>query len=87
MEVTLGGFNPTFPTYGLCYRSNCYRSDYLQVGVKVRACAPACFSSPLLCHHLHAAYSRPLIRVSLELHGTAALKMVATYTFQVLRGR
>jgi Leishmanolysin len=24
----------SFPTYGLCYQSNCYRKDYLQVGIK-----------------------------------------------------
>ena len=28
------GFNPTFPRYGLCYRANCFRNDYLQVGVR-----------------------------------------------------
>lgn len=27
-------FNPSFPVYGLCYLTNCYREDYLQV----RAC-------------------------------------------------
>lgn len=32
----LSGFNvnPAFPSYGLCYRSNCARYDYLQVGLK-----------------------------------------------------
>jgi len=28
------GFNPKFPEYCLCYRTNCFREDYLQVGVR-----------------------------------------------------
>ena len=34
--VALSGFsvNPSFPSYGLCYRSNCARYDYLQIGIK-----------------------------------------------------
>jgi len=35
MELTkVGALNPSFPQYGLCYRTNCYRPDYLQVGIK-----------------------------------------------------
>ncbi len=34
MELTrVATLNPTFPKYGLCYRANCYKKDYLQVGV------------------------------------------------------
>ena len=33
MELTRG-ITPTFPIYGLCYRFNCYRSDYLQIAVR-----------------------------------------------------
>ena len=33
IEITKG-LNPRFPQYGLCYRSNCYRKDYLQVGIR-----------------------------------------------------
>lgn len=28
------GVNPTFPKYGLCYRTNCFREDYLQIAVR-----------------------------------------------------
>ena len=27
------GVNPEFPSYGLCYRKNCYRKDYLQIAL------------------------------------------------------
>jgi len=34
IELSSGVFDPRFPAYGLCYRSNCYRPDYLQVAIK-----------------------------------------------------
>ena len=34
IEVSSGTFDPRFPAYGLCYRSNCYREDYLQIAIK-----------------------------------------------------
>lgn len=35
IELTrVATLNPAFPQYGLCYRSNCYRPDYLQIAVK-----------------------------------------------------
>lgn len=33
MEI-VEGVNPLFPRYGLCYRSNCYQPDYLQIAIK-----------------------------------------------------
>ena len=30
----LARFNPSFTRYGLCYRFNCFRSDYLQIAIK-----------------------------------------------------
>lgn len=33
LELTKG-INPEQPEYGLCYRTNCYRPDYLQIAVK-----------------------------------------------------
>jgi hypothetical protein len=33
MELTKG-YNPAQPEYGLCYRVNCYRPDYLQVAIR-----------------------------------------------------
>lgn len=33
LELTKS-INPAFTTYGLCYASNCYKHDYLQVGIK-----------------------------------------------------
>jgi len=30
-------FNPSFPKYGLCYMTNCYNSEYLQVGIKSKS--------------------------------------------------
>lgn len=27
-------FNPSFPRYGLCYRFNCFRPDYLQIAIR-----------------------------------------------------
>ena len=34
MEMSSGNLNPQFPRYGLCYRTNCARPDYLQVGLR-----------------------------------------------------
>ena len=34
IEITSGTFDPRFPAYGLCYRSNCYRPDYLQIAIR-----------------------------------------------------
>jgi pentapeptide MXKDX repeat protein len=34
MDVTKLNINPSFPRYGLCYRTNCFRSDYLQVAIR-----------------------------------------------------
>ena len=34
MEMSSGNLNPKFPTYGLCYRTNCAMDTYLQVGVR-----------------------------------------------------
>ena len=33
VELSSGTFNPTFPSFGLCYRFNCYKQDYLQARV------------------------------------------------------
>lgn len=33
MELTKG-YNPQQPQYGLCYRVNCYRPDYLQIAIR-----------------------------------------------------
>jgi MFS family permease len=33
MEIGLN-LNPNFPVYGLCYRANCYRPDYLQIAIR-----------------------------------------------------
>ena len=33
IELSKGGVQTSFPEYGLCYRTNCYRTDYLQVAV------------------------------------------------------
>jgi len=33
MEIAKGNLQTSFPSYGLCYRTNCYRPDYLQVAV------------------------------------------------------
>lgn len=33
IELSKGGIQTSFPEYGLCYRTNCYRQDYLQVAV------------------------------------------------------
>ena len=30
-ELSRLAFNPAFPKYGMCYRANCYKADYLQV--------------------------------------------------------
>jgi hypothetical protein len=42
MELTKG-YNPEAPEYGLCYRVNCYRPDYLQVAVKSSLSSDASF--------------------------------------------
>jgi len=34
MEMSSGNLNPQFPRYGLCYRTNCARPDYLQVAIR-----------------------------------------------------
>lgn len=34
MEFSSGNVNPDFPRFGLCYRSNCYKANYLQFGIK-----------------------------------------------------
>ena len=34
LEMSKGSLNPKFPSYGLCYRSNCYRPNYLQVAIR-----------------------------------------------------
>mmetsp|Transcript_24598 Transcript_24598/g.85538 ORF Transcript_24598/g.85538 Transcript_24598/m.85538 type:complete len:1188 (-) Transcript_24598:195-3758(-) len=34
MDFTSGKINPNFPRFGLCYRSNCYRDDYLQFAIE-----------------------------------------------------
>ena len=34
IEMSSGNLNPDFPRYGLCYRTNCARPDYLQIAVK-----------------------------------------------------
>jgi hypothetical protein len=34
IEMSSGNLNPMFPRYGLCYRTNCARLDYLQVGIR-----------------------------------------------------
>lgn len=31
MDLSKFSLNPKFPRYGLCYRANCYKADYLQV--------------------------------------------------------
>ncbi len=31
MDLSKFAVDPTFPRFGLCYRANCYKSDYLQV--------------------------------------------------------
>lgn len=33
-ELTSFAFDPQFPRYGLCYRANCFRRDYLQVAIR-----------------------------------------------------
>eukprot|EP01138_Halocafeteria_seosinensis_P001181 gb/GECG01001208.1/.p1 GENE.gb/GECG01001208.1/~~gb/GECG01001208.1/.p1 ORF type:complete len:1178 (+),score=114.14 gb/GECG01001208.1/:1-3534(+) len=33
-ELTSFAFDPRFPQFGLCYRANCFRKDYLQVAVR-----------------------------------------------------
>eukprot|EP01138_Halocafeteria_seosinensis_P015489 gb/GECG01015807.1/.p1 GENE.gb/GECG01015807.1/~~gb/GECG01015807.1/.p1 ORF type:complete len:909 (+),score=86.63 gb/GECG01015807.1/:1-2727(+) len=33
-ELTSFAFSPKFPKFGLCYRANCFRRDYLQVAVR-----------------------------------------------------
>jgi len=42
MELTKG-YNPQQPEYGLCYRMNCYRPDYLQVAVRSAISTDASF--------------------------------------------
>jgi hypothetical protein len=34
MDVSKFALNPTFPRYGLCYRANCYKADYLQIAIR-----------------------------------------------------
>jgi hypothetical protein len=34
MEMSTGNLNSDFPSYGLCYRTNCAMPDYLQIGVR-----------------------------------------------------
>lgn len=33
MELDKGNIQTQYPSYGLCYRTNCYRPDYLQVAI------------------------------------------------------
>eukprot|EP01138_Halocafeteria_seosinensis_P015490 gb/GECG01015808.1/.p1 GENE.gb/GECG01015808.1/~~gb/GECG01015808.1/.p1 ORF type:complete len:1184 (+),score=129.88 gb/GECG01015808.1/:1-3552(+) len=33
-ELTSFAFSPQFPEFGLCYRANCFREEYLQVGIR-----------------------------------------------------
>ena len=34
MEFSSGKVDPNFPRFGLCYRSNCFRKDYLQFAIQ-----------------------------------------------------
>jgi len=34
MEFSSGKVDPSFPRFGLCYRSNCFRKDYLQFAIQ-----------------------------------------------------
>ena len=46
MEMSSGNLNPTFPRYGLCYRTNCARPDYLQVGLRRRDSSVSWYRCP-----------------------------------------
>lgn len=54
-ELTSFAFDPRFPRFGLCYRANCFREDYLQVGVRNQLGGMSWYKCPRGGGRLHIA--------------------------------
>lgn len=69
MDISKFSVNPSFPRFGLCYRANCYRPNYLQFAIRSQFTnAVDWYKCPTQCVHALRSRRVPAWRRALPFH-------------------